>query len=310
MDKNPIQKQFSRLLVPILVYWVIGFAVKFVAEIAVLIPHMTELIGNTIMTQQEIMNVAMDYAGDMFKILMEYQVQITAAGALFTIPYTLYLFRKDKKEINASGENVKKKSNNVINYIKILLLGIIACIGLNSIALMMNLAMVDEAYQATSDVMYNASLGVQILCLGIIIPVSEELMFRGIIYKRFRQYATFARAAVFSTLMFSLAHANFVQMLYAFAVGMLLSFVYEKFDSFAAPVILHICVNITSLIVTAAGGFTWLYSDTMRMAVSSVLCAFLGSVIFVQIKNIKENENKIDPPSDSETKIDVDIYGR
>lgn len=307
MDKNPIQKQFSRLFVPVLIYWVIGFVVKFIAEIAVLIPHMTEIIGTTMMSQQELMNIAMEYTGDMLKILMEYQVQITAIGSFFTIPYTLMLFIRDKKEVNLEKNVVK---NNIISYIKLIVLGVVACVGLNSIALMMNLAMADGAYQATSEIMYNASFGVQIVCLGIIIPIAEELMFRGIIYKRFRQYATFARAAVFSTIMFSLAHGNFVQMAYAFAIGMLLSFVYEKFDSFAAPVFFHICVNVTSLVVTAAGGFTWLYSDTMRMAVTSVLCAFLGSVLFVNIRSMREKENNIESPTDNETNIDTDIYGR
>ena len=217
------------------------------------------------------------------------------------------LFLRDKKE---TGIQETAAKNSIINYIKLVVLGVIACVGLNSIALMMNLAMADEAYQATSDVMYSASFGVQILCLGIIIPIAEELMFRGIIYKRFRPYATFARAAVFSTLMFSLAHGNFVQMAYSFAIGMLLAFVYEKFDSFAAPVIFHICVNITSLIVTAAGGFTWLYSDTMRMAVSAVICAFLGSILFVQLRGLREDDKNSDSTIDNEPKIDTDIYGR
>ena len=282
MDKNPASKQFSRLLVPVLIYWVISFAAKFVAEIAVLTPHMAEIMGTAALTQQELMESAMNSAGEMFNVLMEYQVQITAVGALLTIPYSFILFRKDKMETT----EVYKHHNNIMSYAKIIILAVIACIGLNSIALMMNLAMIDERYQATSTVMYNAPFSVQIICLGIIIPVAEELMFRGIVYKRFRQYATFLRAAVFSTLMFSLAHGNIVQMVYAFAIGMLLSFVYEKFDSFAAPVCFHICVNITSLIVTQIGGFTWLYSDTMRMAVAAVLCAFLGSIIFVKIRQM------------------------
>ena len=307
MDKNPMQKQMSRLFIPILIYWVIGFAVKFIAEIAVLTPHMAEIIGSTVMTQQQLMENAMNYAGKMFEILMEYQVQIAAAGSLFTIPYTLYLFKKDKREATVKD---KKKDNNIVNYVKLIVLGIIACIGLNSIALMMNLAMADEAYQQTSTIMYNASFGVQILCLGIIIPAAEELMFRGIIYKRFRQYATFVRAAVFSALMFSLAHGNFVQMLYAFAIGMLLTFVYEKFDSFAAPLFFHISVNITSLIVTKVGGFTWLYSDTMRMAVASVACAFLGSILFVQMRSMKEKEEITETPKDNEPKNDMNVYGR
>ena len=306
MDKNPIQKQFSRLFLPILIYWVIGFAVKFVAEIVVLTPHMAEIIGTTMTSSQDIMNNAMKYAGEMFKILMQYQVQIAAAGALFTIPYTLFLFKKDKKEIMVNNaENHKSHTD----FIKVVLLGVVACIGLNSVALMMNLAMTDETYQATSEIMYNASFGAQIVCLGVIIPLAEELMFRGILFKRFREYGTFARAALFSTMMFSLAHGNFVQMAYAFAIGMLLSFVYEKYDSFAAPVILHICVNITSLIVTKLGGFTWLYSDTMRMAISSVLCAFIGSVIFVKIRSLEGIQiNKEQEPDDNN--IDTDIYGR
>ena len=68
----------------------------------------------------------------------------------------------------------------------------------------------------------------QLLCLGVLVPISEELVFRGMMFKRLREQSGFMHAAIFSSVVFALLHGNMVQMLYAFATGMMLSYVYEN----------------------------------------------------------------------------------
>lgn len=304
MNKNPGTKQFWRLCGPILIYWGIEFVVKFFAQMVVLAPHMGKIMGDAIssgtVAQKDLMELALKNADKVYKILLQYQVQIIAIGAFCTIPLTVYLFyadRKKERELNPDG--VKKAK--LWKYTEIIGLGVAVCIGMNCLSIMSNLAFTSTEYQKASETLYSASVPVQFLCLGLIIPVAEELMFRGVLFKRYRESGSFIRAALFSTLLFSLTHGNIVQFIYTFVLGLFLAYVYEKFGSFKAPVLMHIVVNMVSLILTHAGGFTWLTERAFRMALVTVLCAFAGSVMFVLIQRIVIREDAKKPPEDEIT---------
>ena len=118
---------------------------------------------------------------------------------------------------------------------------------------MVQLAFYDEQYQQAAQITYSAGFLVQIIGLGIVIPIAEELMFRGILYKRFRERQGFWYSALWSALLFSFIHSNTTQMIYAFLLGVLLSYLYEKFGSFRAPVVLHILLNTGSVVFYGAG---------------------------------------------------------
>lgn len=303
MNNNP-GTMFRRLFGPMLIYWLISFAGQFIAEIAVLYPNISDMAASVLATgnatEQELTKAFMDYAGTVMEVAMKYQTQILTVGAICTIPMTVYLFMKDRKMERQFNLPTNKKADGR-EYIKIVGLGIAACIGLNCLMFMTNIAVLSVDYQNTSDALYSAGFVTELICLGMIVPFSEELIFRGVIFKRFRQNASFMRAAVFSTLLFSLTHGNIVQVIYTLVIGMFLAYVYEKFGSFKAPVLLHMVINITSIVVTELGGFDWMLADIFRMAVITVVCAFAGSVMYVAIQRIDEKPDLPEPPENHNT---------
>ena len=48
----------------------------------------------------------------------------------------------------------------------------------------------DSLYQQTSAETYSSPFVIQIICLGFVIPLAEEFMFRGVLYKRYRSGRT------------------------------------------------------------------------------------------------------------------------
>lgn len=304
MNKNPGAKQFWRLCGPILLYWLIEFVGKVIAELFVMAPHLGEIMKNTLAagasTQDELMDLTMQGAEKLMEIVLKYQVEILAVGALCTIPLTVFLFHADRKRERTLQIPLNKKAG-IFKYAEIIGIGIAVCIGLNCLIFMTNLAFSSSSYQQTSEVFYSAGVPVQIICLGIIIPVAEELMFRGVLYKRYREQGGFMKSALYSTLLFSIIHGNMVQFLYTFALGLLLCYVYEKFGSFKAPVVLHIVVNLVSLILTNTGAFTWFVGSAVRMGLVTVACAFAGSVIFVLIQRIDEKPETAVPEQEPDT---------
>ena len=133
---------------------------------------------------------------------------------------------------------------------------------------------------------YAAPIFVQVVVVGIIIPVAEEMMFRGVLYRRYRETKGFYYAALWSSVFFSVTHLTMIQTVYAFLLGILLCYVYEKYGSVKAAIGLHICLNTGSILFTGVGLFRWLAGDLMRMGLAIILSAFFCSVLFVMIQKI------------------------
>lgn len=119
-------------------------------------------------------------------------------------------------------------------------------------------------------------------------PISEELLFRGIVFKRLREFVSFRRAVVFSAFVFAMIHSSFLQMVYAFVLAWLLAYAYEKYGSFKAPVVLHISVNLVSIVCTELQILDLLYAVSILMGITVVICAFAGALVFIQIQKINE----------------------
>lgn len=87
------------------------------------------------------------------------------------------------------------------------------------------------------------------LLLGCVLaPLAEELLFRKTLMDRLRPWGE-GFALVASALLFSLSHANFYQMLYAFTVGVILGGVYLKTGQVKYTMALHAGLNLVSIAV-------------------------------------------------------------
>ena len=93
--------------------------------------------------------------------------------------------------------------------------------------------------------LYGQGFAVQILVLGISMPTCEELVYRGLVYKRLRYTSPFLGVTLYSSLVFAFTHGNLVQGLYGFIMGMMFCYVYEKYGSVKAPILAHITAEIS-----------------------------------------------------------------
>ena len=74
-------------------------------------------------------------------------------------------------------------------------------------------------------------------------PLAEEWMFRGMTYRRIRSVLGIWPAAILAALLFGIYHANMIQFLYAFPLGILFAWYYEKSGTILVPILAHIVVN-------------------------------------------------------------------
>ena len=81
----------------------------------------------------------------------------------------------------------------------------------------------------------------------LVAPLMEELVFRGIFYRRFRSYGKYF-AAFYTAFFFALMHSNFLQFAPAFSMGMILFFIRDRFG-LPYSILLHFSNNLLAIVV-------------------------------------------------------------
>lgn len=271
---------------PIVIKWIIGIGVSTIA--------MGVLTMLYVMADQEAAMAAMqneDQMMELYGMIMEKYVSFAtmteAVGALITIPVMWYFFHKDRVKERQMGIVPNKKAP-IWKYAAGLLMAAALSLGLNNLIIIGNLSAVSESYEATMDALYSAPLLLQIISLAVLVPVSEELVFRGLLFKRLRERGTYMQAALYSAVVFGVMHGNLVQMLYGFILGMMLSYLCEKYGSVKAPIAAHIVMNLLSVLATEFGLADWMIESNMRIGVITIICAFVASTMFVLVQRIEE----------------------
>lgn len=217
----------------------------------------------------------------------KYLVLVDGIATAVTIPIMFFMFHRDRVKEKTMGV-VQPEKAKAWKYFAVIGIAVALCVGLNCLIIMSGLSPRDEAYQETMTVMYSAPMLVQVICLGILAPVCEELVFRGLMFKRLRAQTGFLLAAIYSTTIFAVIHGNMVQIIYAFVMGMVFAYVYEKYGSVKAPILAHIGANMVSLVCTELDSFGWMLEDPIRIKVVTIVCAAIASSMYVFIQRIDE----------------------
>ena len=170
---------------------------------------------------------------------------LTTMAAVMVLPFFCYIMKKDgyfqKKRKTLSGGKV----------IGITVLGI----GANAVcSILLNLvnSMAGFANDA-QEALFGSNLAVQLIGIGIIIPIMEEVLFRGLVYNRLKAYNNEWLSMLLAAGIFAVYHGNPLQILFAFPMGLLILAVYKKEETLLAPIVFHMAVNISSILFTAAG---------------------------------------------------------
>jgi membrane protease YdiL (CAAX protease family) len=86
----------------------------------------------------------------------------------------------------------------------------------------------------------------------LVIPVLEETLFRGILYRALRVWWSPVGAALASGLVFAVGHMSFVGLLPYLLIGVVLAGLYEKKRSLLAPAVCHAAFNAFNMVILFA----------------------------------------------------------
>lgn len=130
-------------------------------------------------------------------------------------------------------------------------LAITSSVAINILFIRLHLTEVSETYSQVAEHQYGVSLVIGLVLYGIISPLAEEVVFRGIIYNRIRKNCSIPVAVFLSALLFGLYHGNIVQGAYGFLMGALIAYTYEQFGSFFHAFLFHAAANTAVYTITS-----------------------------------------------------------
>lgn len=172
----------------------------------------------------------------------------------------------------------------LISYTVMILLNFLTTFLLSFIELFKTESIVNPVQQ----VILTGSPWLSLLCIVVLSPIIEELLFRKILLDRVRIYGDKV-AIIFTAIAFGFYHGNLSQLFYAVGLGIILAYIVLKTNQLKYSIGIHMFVNaMGSLILPMLIGDG---SDLLRAQIASVIVVILitfGTILI--IKNRKKVE--------------------
>ncbi|MCF0131583.1 MAG: CPBP family intramembrane metalloprotease [Pseudobutyrivibrio sp.] len=134
--------------------------------------------------------------------------------------------------------------SEILRYLLYALAVIVLGIALNVLITYTGLAGASKGFDRATKTLQDGELIIKIMCNVIVIPILEELLYRGIILGQLYTFWNLKYAIIISSLLFGMLHFNIVQFLYAFIVGIALGICHIKTKRLWPVIIAHGATNL------------------------------------------------------------------
>lgn len=204
----------------------------------------------------------------------------TLVVALIVLPWAVWMYRRDGRTLANEGkrnvpgatvksspkrdENVRRKRNDAENEVSDEtetsdwirnILRCLCCLAAGGILNLiwsscMNLLGLQQHFSnETQTELLAGQLLVQIVSMGFLVPVTEELVFRGLIYRRMRKLLPYLQAVILASALFAVYHGNVIQMVFAFPMAIVICIFYEKWKLLQYPILFHMGSNLMAIMM-------------------------------------------------------------
>ena len=96
---------------------------------------------------------------------------------------------------------------------------------------------------------HNKITKLAVLNTVVIVPIIEEIVFRGLFYKLLRSYFSIVPSMLISSIIFSIVHENILVLIVLFSLGLILCYSYERNKSIIYPIVIHSLFNLLMLLL-------------------------------------------------------------
>ena len=207
-----------------------------------------------------------------------------AIGAIIFLAVSIVVcYKIYQKDYTVSSDWICHKP---VYFLLLAVMGILASHGLSALISLISSTGMLGNYQEIEENVFVASPVLVIVQTVVLAPISEELLFRGILLRRLQQYIHgFWVPALISSAIFGIYHMNLAQGIFAFLFGLFICAIYDKFRNLWAAIALHIGGNLISVVLVYTGfqyPETWLFITVMILAL-----AVAGALYYFIIRRLK-----------------------
>lgn len=192
-------------------------------------------------------------------------IQAVAAAAAAALLWPFYRSRRKREACRSDGPEAcrsdepggcpesGRRDKKGISALRFMLAGAAFSVFLNNLFVITGLDRLLTGYEEVSEIIYSSPIPAQFLAVGVVIPVVEELIFRGMGYAALRTRFSTAVSMFVSAALFGAFHENLPQLIYAFAAGLILAWCYEREGSLRASILAHCSANAASVALQFLG---------------------------------------------------------
>lgn len=287
MKNEGLIKKFWRVVYPPLMFLAISIVIEFIVMFGYMI--LTAVKNPALAGSAAILaNMTTDW-------IMSHAVMLTVIAGIVAFPIFVLLMKKDRTRNIREEKYVKYKKAAPYKFVFVAVLGVFACVGMNLFISLTGIINWGGGFDDTAEAIYGGGMFWTVIGVVFVIPVVEEIMFRGLIYNRMRNYAGAVPAILVSALYFAIYHMNVPQGIYAFMLGVLMAWVYYRFKTILAPILFHVSANAVSVVLTYSEKFnTMTDAQYIILCVVSLVIAALMVVAIVFTVKLSELEEKYD----------------
>lgn len=177
---------------------------------------------------------------------------IVASTGFMDLLVLMFIFRfvvvKHRQGIRALGISIKGLLRNIgvalYSYVGFLPVLAVIFLGVVGIANVLNYTPPPEPiYELMFEEKRPLLLAIISVLVSVVVPVIEEVFFRGFLYGALRKKVSMTRAVFLSAFFFSLLHTNVLGFIPILALGMFLAYLKEKTGSLIPSITIHILHN-------------------------------------------------------------------
>ncbi|HIZ44724.1 MAG TPA: CPBP family intramembrane metalloprotease [Firmicutes bacterium] len=283
MEQESWGRRIWRLIYPGLTYFGICFIVEVIATVLIAMTAIAGIDPASAGVEERLFN-------EMWNRALSMALELQILSAAITLPILILYYKRDRKRDRAAGRDRRYTAVPAWQFIFIVILGFAACLAGNNLITASGLYTVSDTYAEISEILYGGKLVLEFVGLGILVPIVEEFIFRGLIYRRLREYLNIGPAAVICSVIFSLYHGNLVQGVYAFLLSLLFIYCYERYHTMAAPILFHAAANILSVAVSELGVLNVMYTSLGAFWTGTILSCLILIVMVYLIERFVHSE--------------------
>ena len=179
----------------------------------------------------------------------------------------------------------KLYARRILTKLLIVMLGAGASVAFNFLFSLIKFTQVSADFQAVSERQMSVNLIMGLILYGLISPLAEEMIFRGVVFNRLKRYMPVMLSAIISSALFGIYHGNVVQAVYAFAAGCLFAWIYHKRGNFGETIMLHGVMNITGFLLAHYNLFDTAFFGWLGCMMSFAVAAIAAFGLFLCREN-------------------------